>query len=371
MWEWNDDQPRSATRDEGVGVTPEKLCVSPDATVRQAMEAMNVGARGIVLVCDGDDRLIGTLTDGDIRRALLGGASLSDRCLPAVANQHYVSVGPDTSRAQVIDLMVSRNIRHVVITEGNLLLGLHLIDEVLGRAVRENWAVIMAGGKGSRLRPVTDEVPKPMVKVAGRPILERLVLHLVGWGFRRVFLAVNHLAQVIEGHFGDGSAFGCAIEYLREERPLESGGALSLLPEAPTKPVLVMNGDLVTDFNVDRMLGFHQRGEYVATMAVRPHTVDIPFGVAEVDGDELVRIREKPRETMLINAGIYVLEPELVGRVPCNVEFPITALIDDALARGLNVGVHEIDDEWADVGQRAELLAARGIRASGLDEARS
>jgi NDP-sugar pyrophosphorylase family protein len=199
-----------------------------------------------------------------------------------------------------------------------------------------------------------------MVTVAGRPILERLVLHLVGWGVRRVFLSVNHLSQVIENHFGDGARFGCRIEYIREDIPLGTGGSLSLLPSAPCEPLLVMNGDLVTQVNVGRLLEFHACGEYSATFGVRPYAVEIPFGVADVRNGQLEGLREKPTIPLLVNAGIYVLAPEVLGLVPGGREFPITDLFTQLLAQGCRVGGFPIEDEWVDIGRTEELWKARG-----------
>jgi len=220
-------------------------------------------------------------------------------------------------------------------------------------------AVILAGGRGTRLHPITDTIPKPMVKVAGRPILERLILHLMSCGVRRFAISVNYLAEVIEGHFGDGARFGCQITYLREHMPLGTGGPLSLLP-APELPVLVMNGDLVTQADVGRILDFHAAGAFAATFGLRPYTVDVPYGVAEIDGDRLVALKEKPTQRMLINAGVYVLSPEAVALVPAGQPYPITLLFDTLLAGGHPVGAHVLEDEWLDVGRPEELRRARG-----------
>ena len=238
---------------------------------------------------------------------------------------------------------------------------MHLLKELIGATERRNWAVIMAGGQGLRLRPLTDHVPKPMLKVAGRPILERLVHLLVVFGIRRVFLSINHLGQVIEDHFGDGTEYGCRIEYLREEEPLGTGGSLSLLPESPQHDVLVLNGDLVTQVNIARLLEFHERGAFAATFGVRLYSVNIPFGVVEVDGDDVVRLVEKPTERRLINGGLYVFSPETLKMIPQGEQYPITRLIEQCLDQGLRVGAHLIDEDWIDVGGHDQLRSAQGI----------
>lgn len=339
----------------------QRLCVLPSATLLEAIAAVERGVQAIVFVTDDKRRVLGTVTDGDIRRAILSGEPLSSRCLERIMSADFVRVQPSTGRAEVLDRMRARQILTVpVLDEDGRLVGVHLLRELIGGGTRPNWAFILAGGKGTRLRPLTDAIPKPMLTVAGRPILERTILHLVGNGFRRIFLSVNYLAEVIEEYFGDGSQFGCRIEYVHETAPLGTGGPLRLLPEPVTHPILVMNGDLVTQFDVDRMLAFHDRGNFSATMGLRPYQSEVPFGVADVEGNRLVGMREKPSIRMLVNAGIYVVTPQVLDLITPNEEFPITELFNRALANGLPVGAHLIEDEWLDVGRHDELNKARG-----------
>lgn len=324
-----------------------------------AMAAIDRSTTGIALIVDDQDRLVGTLTDGDARRALLWGAAL-DSPLEPFMHRNFVSVGPLADRAEVLDLMQSRQIPQIPIIdmEGRLL-GVHLLREILGSVERPNWAVIMAGGQGTRLRPLTAKVPKPLLKVAGRPILERLLLHLVGFGIRRIFLSVNYLGHLIEEHCGDGSRFGCRIEYLRESRPLGTGGPLSLLPEQPEHPLVVMNGDLVTQANLGAMLDAHGRGGQMATVGVQEYVVTVPYGCVGLEGGRVVRLEEKPHLSQLVLTGIYVLSPELVARVPRNREFSLPALIDDCIVRGEAVSAFRVQDDWIDIGQKDALEAAR------------
>lgn len=334
--------------------------VPEDATLLEALRVINDGAAAVALVGAPHGPITGLVTDGDVRRALLAGHALDERCLPTVMRRQFHSVGPGSSRAEVLDLMRALSIEQVpVLDEQRHLVGLHLLHDLLGAADRPNAAVIMAGGRGVRLMPLTEHVPKPMIRVAGRPILERLVLHLVSYGIREIHLSVNYLAHMIEEHFADGGKFGCRISYLREERPLGTGGPLALLPPQ-REPLLVMNGDLVTQFGVDALLDFHERGGHVMTCGLRPYQVDVPFGVAEVEGGRIRQLREKPTHRMLVNAGIYVVSPQLLPRIPVGEEYPITRLIESALAAGESVGGHLIDDEWLDVGRHDELKRARG-----------
>ena len=323
------------------------------------MWALERGATEIALVVDADERLVGILTDGDVRRALLSGATL-DAPLADHAQPKFTAVLPRASRAEVIDLMRARRIGQIpIVDEQGKLVGLHLLHEMIGAEERRNWAVVMAGGQGKRLRPITEEIPKPMIRIAGRPILERVVLHLVGFGIRRIFLSVNYLPHVIEQHFGDGSRLGCRIEYLREDKPLGTAGALALLPEKPTDPLLVMNGDLVTEAEIGAMLEFHARGGQHATVGVRRYSHTVPFGCVELDGERIIQMEEKPSMVRLVNAGIYVLAPELVGRVQPGQEIGMPTLLDGCLERDEKVCAFEIHADWIDVGQRDQLRRAR------------
>lgn len=338
-----------------------RLCVRPDATILDAMRVVDAGGHAVAFVCGGRGRVLGLLTDGDLRRALISGATLDAQCLTDAMRRDFAFVRPEAGRAEALDVMRARHIEQLpILDHQERLVGLHTLHDLIGRQERPNWAVIMAGGRGTRLWPITQHVPKPMVHVAGRPILERLVLHLVGHGIRHIWLSVNYLAEMIESHFGDGKAFGCEIRYLHESTPLGTGGPLALLPERPMHPLLVMNGDLVTQADIGRMLDVHTTGKYAATFGLRPYGVDIPFGVATVQGDRVTALREKPTEHMHISAGIYVLAPRLLQHVPGDREFPITELFAMCLRRGWPLGAHVIEDEWLDVGRPSELGKARG-----------
>jgi len=328
------------------------------ASILDAMRSLEMSGVEIALVMDQAHRLVGIVTDGDLRRALLKGVAMESAVEPHMIRE-FTRVTPDVGRAEVLDLMQARTLEQIpVVNADGTVAGLHLMHEVVGAIERPNWAVIMAGGKGVRLRPLTEHLPKPMIPVAGRPILERLVLHLVGNGVRRIFLAINYLGHMVEQHFGDGRRFGCRIEYLRETEPLGTGGALSLLPESPTAPLLVMNGDVVTQVDLGGLLDFHSRGNHVATMGVRLYAHTVPFGCVETQRGRITDLVEKPELTRMINTGIYALEPTLLERVPAGAEFPITELFTDCLSRGESVGAYEMAEDWIDVGQREQLRMA-------------
>jgi dTDP-glucose pyrophosphorylase len=336
--------------------------VLTSGTLRDVISALDRSALGVALVVDDAQHLLGIFTDGDVRRALLHDATL-EAPLERYMRRAFTSVSSGTTRAEVLELMSAMQFAVVpILDERGVLRGLHRLHDLLGVAPRPNWAVIMAGGRGTRLGALTREVPKPMMRVAGRPILERLVLHLVGFGIRRIFLSVNYLAHVIEEHFGDGSKFDCTIEYLREERALGTGGALSLLAARPTDPLLVLNGDLVTQANVGAMIDIHTRArpEVMLTMATRRYFHTIPYGVVEADDTRVVRVIEKPSLSRLINAGIYLLSPRLLERIPRDQDFAMTTLVDGCLERGELVESFELADDWIDVGEQDQLKQARG-----------
>ena len=342
----------------------QRLLLAESASLFEAMAAIDAGTHGIAFVVDPDRRLIGTLTDGDIRRAVLGGASLEDPLGP-FANRDFTSVAPGTGRAEVLDLMKARTLRHIpIVDEEGRFTGLHLLREMLGTVDRPNWAVVMAGGRGERLRPITDSIPKPMVQVAGRPILERIVLHLVGFGITRVYLAVNYMGDVIEAHFQDGSPFGCTIDYLKEDAPLGTGGALSLLPEVPADPLIVLNGDLLTQVDLGSMLGFHTEGAFKATIGLRDYVHRVPYGVVELDDGRVTDIQEKPSQVWTANCGVYVIQPDLVSRIPRGEFFTMPDLMSDCLKRGEPVGGYMVEGDWMDIGRPRELRRARGEDAA-------
>jgi len=334
--------------------------IPESASLREAMQVIDSGdLPGMVLITTPENQLLGVMTDGDIRRMLLAGHTMDSPVSPGL-NRNFTWVTESTSRDQVLDLIRARSIDHVPILDSERrLVGIHRLGEMISERKLPNVAVIMAGGKGTRLGALTKDIPKPMLKIAGRPILERIVLHLVGSGISRIYIAVNYLREQIESHFGDGHHFGCEILYLRENEPLGSGGALSLLPESPEHPVLVMNGDIVTDFPIDRLFRHHARGGYMATMALSPYHHKVPFGCVTLENGTIAGFREKPLLTELANAGIYVFSPEVLPRItPGN--YPITNLFETCIARGEAIGGFVIEENWADIGLPDELHSARG-----------
>jgi dTDP-glucose pyrophosphorylase len=337
------------------------IVIGEDASIRDAMALLNENGREVVLVRDARGCISGLVTDGDIRRSLLAGATLQSPITTAM-RRDFFAVSPEIERPAVLDLMKARTFQHVpVLDKERRLVGIHFLRELIGAAPKPNVAVVMAGGMGNRLRPITDSIPKPMVEVAGRPVLERIVLHLVAHGIKNIYLAVNYKAAMIQDYFGDGSHFGCDISYLREVESRGTGGPLSLLPSRPTDPIIVLNGDQVMRVDLSAMLEHHRCQCSVATIGVGPYQVEVPFGtVVEYDG-HLVELREKPNINFLINRGVYILEPELLDAIPKAGEFPITSLFESLLAAKKSVSVFYFEDYWLDIGRATDLRRANGV----------
>jgi dTDP-glucose pyrophosphorylase len=353
------DGAEHALNEPRLAIELEELIVAPSDTVLDALRALDRTGLGTILVRAPDGRLSGLVTDGDIRRYLIRGGSI-DRPVSLAATTEFYSASPETDRAELAKVMMERGFDAVpVVDDRGRLVHVHTLrDLVLHRRV-ESWAVVMAGGLGTRLGEYTHAIPKPMLPIGGRPILERVVRQLVSHGFRRIFLSVNYLAQMIEDHFGDGGRFHCSIEYLRESEPLGTGGPLGLLPERPGAPLLVMNGDLLTNLHFTRLLRFHENHGNAMTIALREHRVSVAYGVAELSAHRITRLVEKPSLRYDVNAGVYVVDPSLLQLIPTGQAFPITDLANACLSRDLPVGGYRMDESWIDVGLPEEYHRAQ------------
>ncbi len=328
--------------------------VKPEQSLREAMEVIERGRHGIALVVDQEHHLLGTLTDGDVRRAILRELSLKTP-VGQVMCRDYTWLPDGTREAVALELMQVRLVKQLPLLDPERrVVGLWVLPDLLAQAPRPNWALIMAGGEGRRLRPLTEKLPKPMLPVGGQPLLEIAVGRLVSHGFRRLFLAVHYRREQIEEHFGDGGRFGCRIDYLRESQPLGTGGALRLLPELPQHPLLVINGDLLTDVSFSALLDYHAQHQGAATLCVREVVHEIPYGVVECDGDRVCGFQEKPVQRTLINAGMYVLEPRLLRLLPDRDAYPLPQLLADARQAGEVSYAFLVHEDWADIGSPAD-----------------
>ncbi|AJT41414.1 sugar phosphate nucleotidyltransferase [Psychromicrobium lacuslunae] len=343
-----------------------KVCIAPDATVRQALEAIDLGASAIALVIDEQESLLGVVTDGDIRRGLLKGASLEGPIIDYANNRPHTAL-PSTSRAAVLDTMRSLRISElpVVNAEGKLV-GLHTLTDIVGRRKLDNIAVIMAGGKGTRLGALTKETPKPLMTVADRSIIEWIILGLVESGITRIYVSVAYLAEKIIAQLGDGSALGCQISYLHEdpEKPLNTAGALGILRHEVadiSEPVIVTNADLMVQYSAADLLAFHAAQGAAVTVAARPYVHQVPFGVLEVSADRKISgVVEKPNLEFEISTGIYAVSPEALDMVPYLEPFSMPDLVNSCLAESKTVAAWPIESDWIDVGTPKDLATAKG-----------
>lgn len=329
----------------------ERTLVGPETTLRDALVAIDRAGSQMALVVSAERRLLGTLSDGDARRGLLRGLSLSDEVLTAMHLTPTV-VNANEPRHTILATMRSRGLHQVpVVDDAGIVVGMEVLDDFLNTPTRENWVVIMAGGMGQRLEPLTRDTPKPMLQVGSRPLLETIVRGYSSQGLRRFYFAVNYKAEQIERHFGDGSEFGVEIQYLREEQRLGTAGALSLLPDSPRQPIVVANADLLTKEDFGHMLDQHAASGADATMAVREYEMQVPFGVVRERDGCIEAIDEKPIQRFTVSAGIYVLSPNLIKLVPRATLFDMPSLFEAAMRRGLRTRCHRIDGYWLDIGR--------------------
>jgi len=342
------------------------LFVPPAASVRQALEAITKNSRQAVMVVDDDSRLVGIVTDGDIRRGLLRGVALGD-AVADLMNRRPVTTAAGTSRAAALALMQQRSLRHLpVVDAAGRIVDVMLLEELLRPLPVPNAAVLMAGGDGRRMRGVSEDVPKPLLRVGGKPLLEILIERLRGAGVSQFFITVRYKSEMIEAHFGDGSRLGVRIRYVREDQPLGTAGALARLPEPLAEPFFLVNGDILTRCDFLAMLEFHTRWRADLTIGAVPHTVEVPYGVLRVEGEELAAIDEKPRLDFLINAGMYVMDPGVIPLIPRERPFHATELIALLKRAGRTVVAFPVREYWLDVGRDGDFHQANRDVAEGL-----
>jgi dTDP-glucose pyrophosphorylase len=336
-----------------------KVIVSPETTLRDAISCIDGSGLQLALVLDCNECLSGVLSDGDIRRAILRGCDLS---IPVteIMNLNPVTAHVSTPSNDLLALMRRKVLHHVPLLNDELqVVDLVTLNALVGVIERPNWVVLMAGGLGTRLRPLTDNCPKPMLQVGGKPILESILESFAEQGFRHFFLSVNYLAEAVQSYFGDGSKHGVEIRYLHENKRLGTAGALSLLPESPSEPLIVMNGDLLTRVRFDQMLNFHDEHRAMATMAVREYDFQVPYGVVRMNGEHIESIDEKPVHRFFVNAGIYTLSPECLSYIPKDKFFDMPTLFEKLMATGNSTSAYPLREYWLDVGLIEEFERAQ------------
>ena len=335
------------------------VSVPLSATVRGAIETIAAGGQQLALVLDDAGRLLGVVSDGDVRRGILRGVDLTAPVAEIMNASPLVAHDGDDSD-DLTDRMEKLGVRRVpVIDDVGRVIDLFSVERLLHPASTTTPVVLMAGGKGQRLYPLTKDVPKPMLPVGDAPLLEIILRNLAAQGFRNVYLSVNYLAEVIEDHVGDGSQYGLRVEYVHEDKPLGTAGALGALRDTITESFLVMNSDLLTRVNLRNLLSFHRKRGAQATIGVREYVFEIPYGVVNLDGPWVASLAEKPLHRSLVNAGIYALEPDVLSRLEPGEYLDMPSLLELVMSTGEQVGAFPIHESWLDVGRPEDLERAR------------
>ena len=336
-----------------------KVVIEPSTSIKEALGVIDKEALRVALVVD-KSKLVGMVTDGDVRRGLLQGIDLSAP-VSEVMNTNPVIANVSSNSSDLKALMQSRKILSLpIVNDDGQLVGLKTLYDTLVIEKRENPIFIMAGGFGTRLKPLTDHCPKPMLKVGGKPMLETLINNFKNHGFYKFYISTHYLPEIIMDYFGNGGSFDVEITYVHEETPLGTGGALSLLPDdLPNEPLIMINGDILTNVDFSKILDFHVKKANDATMCVRDYEVKVPFGVVEGKGHEITSLVEKPTYRFFINAGIYIISNEIIKSLKINEKIDIPSLFEMKKKEGLKVLKFPIYEYWLDIGRMDDFKRAQ------------
>lgn len=338
----------------------ESTLIGPETSLEESIAILDREALRIVMVVDAERRLLGTLTDGDVRRALLKHLPLDTKVREAMCGTPQMAAR-DWSKARILSVMEKYQLLQLPVVDADQrVVGLETLHGLLNKQHKDNPVFLMAGGFGSRLRPLTQNCPKPLLQVGDKPILEHILEGFINAGFHRFFVSTHYMPEMIREYFGDGSRWGVSIRYVHEETPLGTGGALGLLPhEEIDLPLFMMNGDLLTTLNFQNLLEFHQEHAGVATMCVREYEHCVPYGVIQSEGHKIRSMVEKPVHRFFINAGIYLLSPELVKSVSHGVRIDMPTLLEEQIANGREVNMFPIYEYWLDIGRMEDFQRAQ------------
>ena len=345
----------------------EAALVRPGTTLEKAIKVLDRAALRIVLVVDNQQKLLGTMTDGDLRRALIKHQPL-DTAVEKVMNPQPKVATLDWSRERLLHVMEQQQVLQLpIVDEQYRIIGLESLHELLNQQTHDNPVFLMAGGFGTRLRPLTNDCPKPMLKVGDKPILQVILESFVKAGFHRFYISTHYMPEMIREHFGDGSQWGVSIQYIHEDEPLGTGGALGLLPrDEIDQPLFVMNGDLLTTLNFQSLLQFHEAHPASATMCVREYEYQVPYGVIESQGHHITSMVEKPLQRFFVNAGIYLLDPVLIQRVSHNHRIDMPTVLENEIADDRKINMFPIHEYWLDIGRMEEFARAQKDIAGSL-----
>jgi dTDP-glucose pyrophosphorylase len=335
-----------------------KILINPNTSIIDTLRVIDDTAVEIALVVDENKRLIGTVTDGDIRRGLIKGTNL-DEPISSLMNPSPITAGLTTTDDELLFTMTNRSIKHLPIVDNeNRVFRLVLLKDLISGKKRPNISVIMAGGLGSRLGELTKDTPKPLLPVGGKPVIAIIAEQLKKHGIENIYISINYKGDKIKNWFENNPIHGAQISYLEEKEFLGTAGALSLLPVTPTEPFIVINGDIISPINFGSLLEFHCNSHKSMTLCTREFNFQVPYGVLKLNGSQLISIEEKPSQNIFINAGIYVISPELIKYIPKEKRFDMPELINTAIKEGKEVSCYPVSDYWLDIGTPKDYLNA-------------
>ncbi len=343
----------------------DSMTLHPSTSIAAAITELDKAGTGALVLCSEDRMLVGLLTDGDIRRAILRGVSLEAQC-KSISSLEPLTVTGSKSTAEALEFMIEHDINHLpVVDSGGRVIRILLRRNLLTRGQTDLSAVIMAGGYGKRLLPLTEQTPKPMLPVGDKPLLELTIQQLRRSGIRDISLTTHYLPESIVQYFGDGKAFGVRLNYLKENRPLGTAGGIKMMKRTEN-PFVVINGDIITGVPFQEMLNFHREHNAWLTVGVRKYDIEVPFGVVDLDEVRVNQIREKPSFTFFINAGIYLLEPKVCDFIPPERRFDMTELIQKLIEAGTVVVSFPIMEYWLDIGRHEDYVKAQEDVRNGV-----
>ena len=324
----------------------------------KAIQVLHDSGLRIALVVDKDNKLRGTLTDGDIRRAIMSGMTMSGR-ISDVMNKLPITAKKIDSREHILSLMNDMSILHIpIVDDAGVICGLETLQQLLEKPSYDNPVFLLAGGFGTRLHPLTKNIPKPLLEVGDKPILETIIEQFIDHGFHDFYISTHFKSELIRNYFKDGNQHGVSIRYIHEDTPLGTAGSLGLLPDnLPDLPIIMMNGDLLTKVNFKHLLDFHCNSNAGATMCVREYDFQVPYGVVAIDGCSIKEITEKPIQKFFVNAGIYVLNKNLINKVDGKSYLDMTDFLEKELDCG-GVNAFPIHEYWLDIGRIEEYEKA-------------
>ena len=339
----------------------ENFTVDPDTNIHDALKIIDHRGGGIALVVNGEMKLLGTVTDGDVRRGILSGVDVQSP-VTKIMNAEPVLARPNDDRQHILSIMRQDKLRQIpIVDDVGCLLGLETLNELMRVPCWGNMVLLMAGGLGARLQPLTNECPKPMLKVGGRPILETIILNFIEYGFNEFVISLNYKGDMIRDYFSDGRKWGVSIQYIEEYEKLGTAGSLRLLSGIKNSyPIIVMNGDVLTKVNFGHLLDFHASHHSKATMGVKEYNFQVPYGVLKLDNHRIVELEEKPVHSFFVNAGIYVLDQDVLKCLPDEERFEMPSLFERLVKTGHHTAAFPIREYWLDIGQPENLKQAQG-----------